>query len=164
MTNGHPHPTPGQKLVRWLVGLVGGAIILAGLGWGWNATINWLEIKPVTADFDPASGEFNTARFYEHQIRPPLDEICGRPNWQRWLAKTIVDQECLRLSFSPYNLEQMISRRVPYSQSADFMKQLRLFVSHHEGCLELIREDDMLTITEPASSVVLRENGQLVCP
>lgn len=138
--------------------------MLAGLGWAWNATISWLEVKPVTADFDPSSGEFNTARFYELQIRPPLNEICGRPNWQRRLAKTVMDQECLRLSFSPHNLEQMISRRVPYFQSADFMEQLRLFVDHHEGCLELSQEDDKLTISEPENSVVLRENDQLVCP
>lgn len=128
-------------------------------------TIEYFETRPLTASLSAnSSGETNILPFFQIQIRPVLKERCSRPNWLAWIGKTVFDQHCIRLSFNPNTLEQMITRRLPFEETADPFKLLEIFIRHHNGCLILKRQDNELIINESENSKIIKKNGKLVCP
>lgn len=149
---------------RYLKEIVFGLIVAAitgALAWGFWELYDRFRDRPLTASI---SDETSTAPFYEIQIKPALQSICARPSWEAWIGKTIFDQHCVRLVFEPPALEDMITRRVPFQETAEPDQLLELFVRHHRGCLSLRREADTIFVEEPADAQIIREGDRLICP
>jgi len=140
------------------------AIVVGTIIYAFNAAIDYFETRPLTVSLQPVSGETSIAPFFELQIRPEFNKVCARPNWLRWIGETVFDEHCVRLIFAPHTLERMVTRRVPYKETAEPDELLRLFLRHHRGCLDLAEEDGMLTISEPENSQLVREGDKVICP
>ncbi|MGQ4878907.1 hypothetical protein ACOJCM_10100 [Billgrantia sp. LNSP4103-1] len=141
------------------------AIIMVMIGYAFTEAREYFETRPLTVELDPnAAGETSIMPIFQIQIRPALSRHCARPGWLAWLGETFFGQNCMRISFKPHQLERMITRRLPYKQTASPMQQLNLFIDHHEGCLTMRRSGQKIIIEEPLQSTLMKEEERLVCP
>lgn len=95
---------------------------------------------------------------------PLLSKNCERPKWQRWFYSTILGEECIRIVIDPPHLADMISKRMPFRESAEPYRLLELFIERHKGCLTLERDGEKAIIQEAEPSDIARADGKLVCP
>lgn len=150
---------PREVVLGLITGCVSGALV-----WAFVHVKDRVTSEPVTASISAGDGQTSIRPFFDLQIRPALGAYCSEAAWVQWIGNLVWNKQCRRINFEPHSLADLETRRIPFSESAEPIELMEIFIDRHSRCLMISLDGDTYRISEPSDSDIIRDGMVAVCP
>jgi hypothetical protein len=155
---------------RFVHGIVDNLVALALTGSAAVGVFLWVKLAdPQTVTWNSGAAPADRPTIGAALGAEAIEQLgapCHRAKLAKWFFHWAASEECIQIEFDPPALAEMLTERVPFNETGLPGELLNHFINvRHQGCLTLIRRDDIafITMADPAA-VVRTSDNRLLCP